>query len=95
MTIFLSPSQNMPRNAAQLASACAGWFCMVIAEAWCLHAGFVHRCVQSLGDGLTFWYTEHRSSVGLLGVPDSEIPANPRRGTPVLLSIFSHFVDRR
>ena len=53
----------MPRNAAHLASACAGWFCMISADACWWRVRFTHRCVESLGDYITFWYTEHRRSV--------------------------------
>lgn len=68
---------------------------MVSADACCWHAVFAHHCAEPLGDDMTFWYTEHRRSVASLGLPDPEIPSSPPRGTPVLFSISSHFVDRR
>jgi hypothetical protein len=94
--IFLSPSQNIPRNGVQLALSCAGCVCMFSADAFRWRMGFTRHCTESLDDDITFWYTE-RGRV-LLGLPEPEIPTNPSRRTPALtvhLCPPPHFVDSR
>lgn len=87
--LFLSPSQNIPRNGVHLALSC-----ILSAHACLWRMGFIHLCAESLGDDITFWYTE-RGRV-LLGLPEPEITTNPPRRTPALtVHFFYHSVDSR
>lgn len=80
--LFLSPSQNIPRNSSHLALSCAGCVCMFSADACPWRMVFTRHCAESLGDDITFWYAE--CGRGLLGLPEPEIPTNSPRRIPAL-----------